>query len=183
MTPLYIELNFTKITLYVLIHALFHYKFRQELHRTFTSLITTIMYLYNHDRNDLIAYYLYDILCCISSRKDIYTLHHILTLYSITVPIHHPDYILIMSISYLLKITDLPTYGYKISKRLQFHCLQKILLFVSIIVWGVFRGVLPFYWYKLFNNTTIIYIAIALHVASIIWIWSAIIKLKNSCCI
>lgn len=139
------------------------------------SMINTYLFLASANVPLFISYYLYDLVLMAIYREYIFIIHHIITLYFVTLPETHLYYNEMMLATYSMKLGELTLYWFKIisASGIKMPVIYQFSLESSIILWSVFRVILPIYIHnkKFGTNYAIDALAIIVYVTNIIWIY------------
>jgi hypothetical protein len=150
------------------------------------NIINTILFLIFRNVNLLIAYYVYDLIIIILCyKKDrLLIIHHIISLYALTINPSGPDYDNIMSTAYLQKLGDLFLHIQKIYglRKVNIENVTTRITFLKIALctWILTRILLSFRCYP-FHAYDIWLIALLIHCANVIWAFKICGIYFNTC--
>lgn len=139
------------------------------------SMINTYLFLATGNMQLFISYYLYDLVLMAIYREYIFIIHHIITLYFVTLTETHLYYNEMLLVTYFMKLGELTLYWFKIIAASGIHTptIYKFSLESSIVLWSIFRVILPIYIHsrKFGINYVIDSLAILVYITNVVWIY------------
>jgi hypothetical protein len=123
----------------------------------------------------IVSYYWYDLFLMIHKKDKLMILHHLFSLYSLNTCSWDPDYERIYTSLFLLKTGDLFLHHYKISdiidipKTKWVYIYQLVISFLTLVLWIVFRIILPFGMYPFYNKYYEVS-CMVLHIVNFLWV-------------
>jgi hypothetical protein len=178
-----LQFNKREIDYYLIAYAIlarYLYKKYHKYMNLVSGLISTFICwkcVINNSPDGIISYYWYDLIITLYKKDWFMVVHHVFTLFSLNQCVDNPDYTKIYYSLFLLKKGDLFVHQVKIIDALELYndyplasrIYQLITMSLTLILWIIYRFILPFYVYP-FETTFYKISSVIFHIVNLLWI-------------
>jgi hypothetical protein len=140
------------------------------------SILNTLHFFITGNINVMLGYYIHDTFNCYLMKDTFMIIHHLVSVYMISVSRQDVDYASIINGLYLSKVADLCMHITHVSNifyyDLDVYYYNKYFMqIITLVVWMISRVALPFFICYPFNNYDSRFFGIAIHFANFLWVF------------